>query len=407
MKNKKKKMIVLLIAVVVLASLSFMAVRSSKASNQGVFAEVMTVEKKDIAVKIPATGTLEELEKASIFYEGTGKVAEIKVEVGQFVKKGEILASLDESEFGNKLNIASTQLEMERLNLAKLEKSRKEAMEKARKSLESTQLQHERNMALFESGGLSQAELEKSQDALEELQTTYQQYQNNEDSLYFEIQHTKKQIEVSQLNIDDLTKEQTRLGGIITSPIDGVITAVNIDRGTVVSPTSPCFVVSNLDQLEIKINVNEYDIARVEVGQQVEIETDALTGTVFEGTVEKIAPVASKLSTGQTTETAVEVTIKVMERHEMLKPGFSVKTRIISDKRENTLVVPFDSIQIQPDGKKLVYIVKEDGTAAAKEVQTGIESDFEVEITQGIEAGQTIILRPGASLKDGDRVIIR
>lgn len=406
MKNKKKKMVLLLIVVVILASVSFMAIRSSKAASQGIFAETVTVEKREIAVKIPATGTLEEVEKESIFYEGTAKVAEITVEPGETVEKGQVLARLEESEFGNKLAVAQTQLEVERLNMTKLEKSRKDAIEDTKKSLENTKTDHERNLALHESGGLSQLELEKSQEALADLETTYQKYINNEDSLYYDILQLKKQLEVSQLNIEDLKKEQKRLGGIITSPMDGTVTAVNIEKGSVVSPTAPCFVVSNLADLEIQINVNEYDISKVQPGQEVEIETDALTGKIFKGTVEKIAPVASRLSTGQSTETVVQVTIKVLESHEMLKPGFSVKTRIVSDKKDNALVVAFDSIQVQPDGRKLVYVV-ENNTAVAREVQTGIESDFDVEITEGIEEGEIIVLRPGMSLKDGDKISIR
>lgn len=399
-------MLILLIAVLLLGAISFGAVRASRASNQSQLIEVIEIEPRDITVKIPANGMLEEVEKELVYYEGNGKVDTVEVEIGDVVQKGQVLAKLETTDLGNKLSIAYLQLEIEELNIAKLEKTRTETIENTLRSLDNAKNILERNLVLYQSGALSQIELEKSQETYDELARNYEQFLNEEDSLLFDIQRLRKQLEVSQLNIQDLKREQERLGGKILSPMNGIVTAVNTQKGSIVNPATPSFIISNINDLEIKIFVNEYDIAKVQLGQGVEIVTDALSGKIFSGIVDKIAPVATRMATGQSTETVVAVTIKVVESHEMLKPGFSVKTKIISDKKEATIVLPFDAIKLEQDGRKIVYVV-EGEVAIAREVQTGIESDFDVEIIEGLKLGDLVILRPGANIKDGERVIIR
>ncbi|KAB3532425.1 efflux RND transporter periplasmic adaptor subunit [Alkaliphilus pronyensis] len=403
-KKSKKKLVIVLVALLVIAGISAAVVSASRGGKQGITVDAKAIELGEISVEIPANGMLEEIDKESVFHDINAKVEAVEVEVGDPVKKGQVLATLDSEEFGNRLDISKAQLEMEQLSLQRLKTSRQEAIDNIVRELEEVKSAYERSKELFESGGISQLEYNQSEKAYRDLQRSHQQYINNEDSLYYDIKRTEKQITISQLNIQDTQKEMEKLQGEITSPMDGLVTQVNVEKGSFTNPSVPAFVVADTANLQIIINVSEYDISKIQLGQEVEIETDALPDTVFSGEIEKIAPIASRMSTGQTNETVVPVTIKVIDQHQMLKPGFSVKTRIVSEKKDSTVVVPFDSIMMEED-KQFVFVISND-TLEKREVEIGIESDFHVEVTKGLAEGDIIVLRPNMDLKDGDSVIV-
>ncbi len=402
---KSKKLIIIVIIIILVGMGMAAATRAARAGNQGTPVEVAVIAKGDIVVKVPANGVLEEVEKQLVYYEGSSKVKSIEVELGQRVTKGQLLAIVDATDLKSKIDVAGEQQEIERITLERLEMSRVEAIDSSKSLLTEARLTLERNQELFDRGAISQVELEKLQKSCDDAERTYQQYLNNEDSLYYDIQKLHKQLNISRLNINDLLAQQQKQSAQIVSPMEGVVTQQNIELGGFTSPTSPCFVISNMEHLEIKIDVSEYDIAKVHIGQEVEIVTDAMGDKIFKGTVEKIAPVASRVNTGQSVETVVGVTIKVMETNEFLKPGFSVKTRIISESSLNTIVVPFDAIQTENEGARFVYVVK-DGIVAKREVQVGVESDFTIEVVSNLTEGEEVIVNPPDNLADGDKVLV-
>ena len=405
-KLKSKKLLIFIIAVLIIGVGAAAAARAAKNNNIGLAVEVSAATKGDIIVKVPANGILEEVEKRLVYYEGSSRVKSVEVELGQRVTKGQLLAVVDTVDLKGKISIAREQQEIERISLEKLEKTRIEAINNSKSLLTEARLSLERHRGLFEKGAISLVEFEKLQKACDEAEGVYQQYLKNEDSLYYDIQKMNKQLNISQLNLKDLQEQQQKQTANIISPIDGIITQRNLEAGAFTNPATPAFVVSNLEELEIKINVSEYDIAKVHIGQEVEIVTDAMGDKTFKGIVEKIAPIANRVSTGQSTETVVGVTIKVLESHEFLKPGFTVKTRIISNKKENTLLVPYDALQTEKNGTKYLFVVK-DGIAVKRDVQIGIESDFNIEVIANLEEGEELVLNPSANLKDGDRVSIK
>ncbi|WP_192929628.1 efflux RND transporter periplasmic adaptor subunit [Alkaliphilus serpentinus] len=407
-KKGKKRLITVIVILLVLGGISAAAVSASKGSKAGITVDAITIDKGDIFVKVPANGVLEEVEKTMIFHEGNSRVETIEVEVGDTVEEGQVLATLDTAEMGNQLEIAEVQLEMERISLVKLEEARVEAMKDLEKNIQDAEALLERNKEIYNSGGISKVELENSEKSYSELMDTYQQYEENSDSMYFDIERLKKQIRVSELNIQDIKRNITKMEEAIVATVSGTITQVNLQQGAITNPAQPGFVISDTNNLEIQIHVNEYDINKVKLGQKVEIEAEALPSVVFNGVVEKISPVATRMASGQTSETVVLVTIKVSDQHEMLKPGFSAKTRIISEEKLDTIVVPFDSIVYEQDNLEVKYVfVVANDKLEKREIKTGVESDFHVEVAEGLEVGDKIVQRPTTSLKEGTTVMVR
>ncbi|QUH24886.1 efflux RND transporter periplasmic adaptor subunit [Serpentinicella alkaliphila] len=403
-RNKKKKFIYASICIVIVLIASLGMVYSSKNNQKLVSVTAKVVETGDIVVRVPANGVIEEVNRHLVVHESVAKVLSVEVKEGESVVEGQVLAHLEPNDVSVRKQIKESQLAMEKLDLEKLENTRERTRINLSRAKTEAKETAERSKALYEAGAISKIELNKSIEALENAEREYLDFNVFRDGLSIDIEKMKRKIDVTKLEIKELEKEQQRAGTLITSPINGIVTKVNLERGMTVSPTNPSFIISDLSELKIEINVSEYDISKVKVGQLVEINSDAIgDGTLF-GEVEKIAPVATRIASGQVNETVVPVTIKVDGTHEGVKPGFSVRTRIVSEQKENVIIVPFDTIVSEQNGAKIVWIVTPDNILKRVEVQTGIESDFEIEIISGINKGDTVVLNPSSNLKEDIKV---
>lgn len=401
-KNKRKRIVFLSITIVaIIASLVF--VSASRNRQNVVIVNTISIEPGGITVSVPANGIIEEVTKHLIINESRAKVLSVEVKEGDEVYADQILAHLDATDVSIRLQIKKNLLEMDKLDLEKLENSKEKTKATLLRSKNDSEEAMERSKALFEAGAISRLDYEQGLEAFESAIKDYEDFKNNRDNLSIDIEKMKIKLAITRIEIGELVKEQERAGTEIISPIHGIVTKVGIEEGMSVSPSTPSFIVSDLSELKIEINVSEYDIAKIKIGQRVEINSDAIGDETLYGEVEKIAPVASRLSSGQVTETVIPVTIKVKGTHEGIRPGFSVRTRIICEQKENIIVVPFDTVSTEPNGAKVIYIVEND-LLKKVEIQTGIESDFEIEIVRGISLGDKVVLNPTSALKDGMKV---
>ncbi|AOY75732.1 efflux RND transporter periplasmic adaptor subunit [Clostridium formicaceticum] len=411
-KSKSKKKIIIFAVIMVIIAVTIVTAAAMRGKEQEISVDVFTLKKGEITVTVPANGILEEVERQTIYTEDSAKVLSIEVEEGDHVTAGQVLALLDGDDLEIQLNIKEKNLEMNKIELAKLEKiygeektEHNRRLESASRKMEEAKRDFDRDKELYEHGAISQQEYRQSERNFEDAVESYEEIQAKVYTTEFDIDRMKKSIAVTELEIREIQNRIEKQEDKILSSINGVVTAIHLEEGSFVNPANPGFVISNIEDLTIEIKVSEYDIAKVELGQEVEIQTDAITGKTFKGIVEKISPVAKRESTGQTTETIIPVTIKVEEKDDLLKPGFSVKTRIISQQKEGVLVVPFDTITMEANGAKTVFIVKEE-VLHKVEVQTGIESDFEIEIVDGLQEDDKIVLNPSMYLQEGMKVVV-
>ena len=209
----------------------------------------------------------------------------------------------------------------------------------------------------------------------------------------------------------------------ILSPIDGVVIQLDLKVGeTVIAgttniPGSTMMVIADPSVTLTEVQVDEADIAQVREGQAADIFTAAYPDTPLTGTIQSIASVARQ-TPGQASLSFL-VKILVDEQNLMIiRPGMSVRADIYTQSSEETLAVPVQAVLYDEDlgkdekGKKdekdKTYVfVMEDGKAVRKDVETGISSDSDQEITSGLEQGETIIFGPFRVLRDmndGDTV---
>ena len=190
----------------------------------------------------------------------------------------------------------------------------------------------------------------------------------------------------------------------LVSPIDGTVTSVAIEQDGYVRAGQTAVVVSSGNGLQLRLTVGESQIADLRVGQRAEITGVGFRDSVYTGVITEIADEATQTLSGTTQETVVEVLASVEDPGDDIKPGFSVKARIVTQEKENVLIAPYETVGADADGSEYVFVYR-DGRAVRADVETGEEYDSGFEIVSGIREGDILLCEPDW-LSDGARVLL-
>lgn len=407
MSKKKKIMLIGIVVIFVVIGVGAVQVMKNK-KDKGMVVKTVEVKRQDITSHIQTSGEVVSMKEWDVVADVAGKVEEILVEEGDLVKADEVLVSLERAEMDYQMKEVEIKLAMEEERLKELEDGEGAILEttlaNAKLLYEDALAAYEQNKELYKAGVVSKRELDKGKVELNRLHNEYLLAQKNLENGENEAQMRaqEKQIELSKLAVEKLGKDLEKY--TIKSPIEGTVVDVPVLDGGMVSLGSPILRIEDTNQLEVIINISEYDVQRVKIGDTVKITGDAFEGKNYEGKVKYIGPRAKKITTGQEEERVVEAKIQVMNGNESLLPGFSAEVDILTEDKKNVLTLPYEAIFTKKNGEKIVYGV-EDGKARAFRIETGIESDLVVEVlSMDLKEKDLIILNPTESLEDGDEV---
>lgn len=204
----------------------------------------------------------------------------------------------------------------------------------------------------------------------------------------------------------------------ITSPIDGVVTRLNVEEGEVAmigtmnQPGTVLLVIADLGVMEATVEVDETDVVNIEPGQTAEVTIDAFPDTIFSGTVTEVStsprimPTAAGPAQGVTD---FEVTITLDGSLPAARSGLSASADIVTATRENALVIPIQSLVVRTvvadtaSGgvveREGVFVVRE-REAAFVPVKVGIAGDRYFEVVEGLEEGDRVVSGPYQALRD-------
>lgn len=186
----------------------------------------------------------------------------------------------------------------------------------------------------------------------------------------------------------------------VTADFNGTVTSVNATEGEPdmgAQTGTPAVTVSNLDELEVSIQLTQTDAPLVEVDQPVTLTSGDQT---YSGTVSQVDPVATTTEGATGNTQSLNAVISFDETPEDLIAGFDIDAEITTASAENSLTIPIESLLYNSENEPYVYTV-ENGTAQYLPVELGIQSTTKVEILSGLSADQTVILSPGEEVKDG------
>ena len=239
------------------------------------------------------------------------------------------------------------------------------------------------------------------QEAEEQRELALHGYSNSVSSAQIAADQTVTEMNLAdaQENIDKCT---------VTAPAAGTVTAVYVNEGESNASGSLLFVIENLDELEIVTSVREYDIASLAVGMPAEIKTDATGDTVYSGQVQDIAITAQKDAYGNTVSSSnaeFDVTLSVDPGEGGLLVGMNGRATITTDSTEGVLAVLYSSLGYDEDGAPYVMAARpqDDGTLVVEKVpvETGVETDFEVEVISDALAEGDLILDDPTAVAEG------
>lgn len=239
------------------------------------------------------------------------------------------------------------------------------------------------------------------QEAEEQRELALHGYSNSVSSAKIATDQTVTEMNLAdaQENIDKCT---------VTAPAAGTVTAVYVNEGESNASGSLLFVIENLEELEIVTSVREYDIASLAVGMPAEIKTDATGDTVYSGQVKDIAITAQKDAYGNTVSSSnaeFDVTLSVDPGEGGLLVGMNGRATITTDSTEGVLAVLYSSLGYDEDGAPYVMAARpqDDGTLVVEKVpvETGVETDFEVEVISDALAEGDLILDDPTAVAEG------
>ncbi len=192
-----------------------------------------------------------------------------------------------------------------------------------------------------------------------------------------QVQEAQASIELIQGQIGD---------SILVAPQDGIITEINGEVGEVALSTAVFLSIIATDNFEIKSNISEVDIAKVKISDEVEITFDAFgTDKIFKGEITEIDPAQTEISG----VIYYKITATFIGNAEVVKPGMTANLDIMTAKRDNTLMIPFQALK-EKDGQKYTQVL-ENGIARDVFVEVGLRGDINLEITNGLTEGQKVV----------------
>ncbi len=313
----------------------------------------------------------------------------------------QIASAEDPTELNNQLTQAKTDLETAKSELATAQSdydSKKSAYDSAVSATESARQSVQSASDSVSSANRSVESAQSSlnnttESANSNVYTQAQAAKSNELNAQSNTLSAKQEIEKSQEELSKAT---------VYASQDGTVTNVNIVKGQTYSGTD-AVVIDNVTSLKATADIDEAQIPSIQVGQKVQIKTDATGDEVLNGTVVFVSPTATKNST-KATDTAsttasvsksratYRVDVQIDDANENLRLGMTAKMTFITASSENAIAVPSSDIKTADDGSKYVVIQTKDGSTKNVSVTTGISDDFYTEITGGdLKEGEMIV----------------
>lgn len=407
--SKRVKAIMVGVAIIVVVFLIAFRFLGRKESPEVARQELTTVrvERGSMEEVVSELGTLEPWDEIELTPETGGEVAQVLVEVGQRVKKGEPLLVFDTSDLEISLKKARAQYKAAQAELEKalkkpekVELKQKEvAYQQALVAYEKARDAYEKNQKLFTAGAISLETLKESERDLRlaeanlemaeaELEETKQGTSSEDIAiLRSQLEQIQTDIEVIEKDIQDAT---------VVAPIESTVLSIEIEEGERATEETVLMVLGNISLMRAVTYINEVDIPKVRIGQKVRISVDAFPDRTFWGEVTEIG------LDGIIQENVVTypVKIKIPNPEGLLFSGMTVEADIIIEARENALLLPVEAVE-ERGGEYLVFVKGEDGKPQPKKVKVGLRNESQVEIVEGLQEGDQVLLGVTETVSSG------
>lgn len=408
--------------------------------------EKVAIEKaarRTIVESVNASGKVYPEIEIKISPDIAGQITELYVEEGDSVTKGKVLARIYADIYALQRDEAASRVNQS----VAIVSNGQASLEALKANLDLAKQTLERNKTLYEQKVISKAELEQYETTLRSAVANYNAALQNIKGLQAGVQST-------QTGLNKANKDLSR--ATIVAPMSGVISSLKVKKGESVSGSgfnvgTEMMTVSDMSSLEVRVDVGENDIVKINIGDSADVEVDAYNNRKFKGVVTKIASSTKSTSPLATTNDVTNYEVRIRLDKESYKdlagktfpfrPGMNASADIKTKRIDNILAVPIaavnarvrgsdksmsdkkeedlktkgneegmDNSNIQTDDEleEVVFVLQIDGTVKKVVVKSGIQDINYIEILSGLKEGDEIVIGPYSSisknLKNGMKV---
>ncbi len=393
--SPKKKRIEAVLAV---AAAVCLAVRCTAGGSTLSQVPSMALAKGDVVSSLSLTGPVSGTDSADVVSNLHSEVLEIRVKEGDTVEKGQVLAVIDRTDAQKEVDVAQNAYDLAVSEYNESLRDTKIGYEKAKQDYSTASLNYERNKTLFEAGAISSAEFEAVGNALSDARRAVEGYRMENGQAVPDESYELK-VKAAQFELDQ--KKRDLEDTEVKSPISGTVVRVNSKVGQFADKPEdekPMFIIENLAQLEMELQISEYSVGDVSVGFPVDITADILNGKTVTGTITSISPTGEEKTGSASTERVVPATVSIDKADSGLIAGITARASIVTERAEDVFKVPSSAVRTGEDGSSQIAVLKEGtGIVHFVSVDTGVESDLETEIIpigEELTEGMTLLLTP-------------
>lgn len=396
-------------------------VSASAKGDKGIEVRFEQVGRRDLVAAVTASGKIQPKKKVDVSADITGRITRIGVREGDLVQKGQFLLQIDPTIYQANKQRATAAWSSAEAGAVQARANR----DQSQRSLQRTKELREQNPNLV------------SQEQLEQAQTAYDIADANFTAAQHMVSQARAGLQEAQ---DQLAKTH------LTAPMAGRVTRLAVEEGEVAVPgtfsreTGLLLTISDLSVIQTKVNVDETDVVRVNIGDSVEVTIDAFPDTTFMGRVTEVSNSAilsaASAATGQNDRAVdYEVEITLVNPPAEVRPDLSATARIVTDTRKQALAIPIIALTVRENtpvsteqkpargaeaapaagadtskhgaqaggGAKKetegVFLVH-NGVAQFRPVKVGIAGEEHFEVVEGVQPGDTIVAGPYQAIRD-------
>jgi HlyD family secretion protein len=451
--NKTVKWILIILGILIVVLIVGKLIAGN--GDEGIKVSAEKAEKRSIIETVNASGKVYPEIEVKITPDISGQITELDVKEGDSVKKGQVLARIYADIYATQRDQAAAAVNQQQAMTA----NSKAQLDALKATLDQTKHTYDRQKQLLQDKVISKAEFEQAESA-------YLSAKANYDAAQQAIRGNQASVLSAEANLERANKDLSRT--TLTAPMDGVISSLSVKRGERVAGNSfalgtEMMRVADMSVMEVRVDVGENDIVKVNLGDSADIEVDAYNNRKFKGIVTQIA--ASTESSGTATAAATsndvtnyEVRIRLIpssysdlidpknSRKFVFRPGMNASADIKTKKHDNVLSVPINAVAARVKGsdksvedqkkenkrngpdqddnldnnsnsnvnsdelEEVVFVVQKDGKVKKTIVTTGIQDINYIEILSGLKESDQVVTGPynavSKTLKDGNKVKI-
>jgi RND family efflux transporter MFP subunit len=370
------------------------ASRGASASLPAKQVKLAKSEARQLTQTVTAPGTLAADEQATLSFKVAGRVSEIKIDLGSQARKGQVIATLETTEFKVRLQQAEAALQQARVRLGlppqgdddRVDPENTSLARQARAVLEEAKSNRDRTIQLVNQGIQSKAELDRVESAYKVADSRYQDAIEEVRNRQAVLLQRRSELAIAQQQLVEST---------LYAPFDGAVRERRASLGEYLNAGAPVATIVRLHPLRLRVETPEREAQGIKVGQSVRVLVEGDNQQSYSGRVARLSPAFQELSRTLIIEAEVD------NQQGRLRPGSFAKAEIQTSMTSNVVMVPVSAV-VTFAGIQKVFSVK-DNKALEKTVVVG-KRDGDWVVVEGLDAGAPVVLSPG-NLVSGQPVV--